>query len=585
MTADGIEPTAELTELDLRLYGRAGLDRAAALRWKAADIGGYEAEAWRRVGVELDEVRAWRARDPKVMGGRYAQWVREGRDLEEAYTEWSAALSAAPEAPVVPASAEDLAGLLSRATLTAGDIADLARVEPSVVTYWRSGRSGWTRGTKPDEPDEAEDRAFPEPLTPGRSPAFKAGEVVDWLRHHDRLSVDPPDPGWYWDLAVKALPGAMPGEKRGRARALVAAEVARAAEVGSCRPQGGPSVDEILKDVSVQKLARQDLRWALAFALASADPELRLVPLLDRALKVLDRLTPTNTSTQDLLAELMAAVMPIQPNTLVLDPACGEGDLLIHLMRGNSQDPIGEGIESDPDGAFVASVRLALRHINASIRVANSLAPAAFPGDRTHSTYRSIVIDPPAGKHRSGHRDWIRLAVTHLSATGTAAIIVPETSLGAVVDTAADAGASVETVVLVPSKLRAGARGAQAVCVLRHAPSQATLRIDVTDTFTRTTGAGSDLIHELSGFVNDWRRLKDQRQLPPDTPRGITASTDPPDELTTEPLPNRAPHAKKATPLAAKLHDLLSDTTDPHGAELQQALQRFLDAQDQGGNA
>ncbi|MDQ6695863.1 MAG: SAM-dependent methyltransferase [Actinomycetota bacterium] len=509
-----------LSSLDLRLYGRAGLDEEAGKDWRAAGIGGYEAEAWRRVGVELDEAEHWRAQTPAVSGGRYAQWLGQGLDPERAFAEWKSERKVrsgtAPTSPP-PMAAGDEDHALARVTLNTREVSDLADVDPAVVTAWRSGRSGFKKGSDPGS--KATSRPFPQPLSAGRSPTFDAREVVEWLRLHDRLAREP-DPAWYWRQVVKALPTRVRSEEdRARIRAFVAAEVARRVIAPpEPQPAGGPTASEVKAAIVPRTLA--ELQTALDRALAAGDPLLEPVRLLEDALDALDSLSPAASATSPALARLMDAMAGPPANERVLDPACGEGELLLHLVKGASQDPLVEGIERDPDAAFIARTRCRLRHVPVNVRTADSLSPDAALDDRRYVT---IVLDPPAGKRRSGHKEWIQLVRDHLADDGRGCVAVPTTALRS----AGTAGAqipegAVEAVALLPSYIRTEARGPQVLCVLtRHTDNRHVLVIDL----SRAANPGAlrdkrpstkvvvDPADDVRRLVADWRNSRSRSRL------------------------------------------------------------------------
>lgn len=122
------------------------------------------------------------------------------------------------------------------------------------------------------------------------------------------------------------------------------------------------------------------------------------------------------------------------------DLACGYGEVLSLLADSNSRAEL-HGIDVDTRAVAVSSCRLFLRDVQAQVTLADVLT-------REGSHYDALVLSPPLGLRLSEHRSlesgvfpfglpkdrsmdlgWPQIAIERLHADGTAAVVVPATSL------------------------------------------------------------------------------------------------------------------------------------------------------------
>jgi hypothetical protein len=106
----------------------------------------------------------------------------------------------------------------------------------------------------------------------------------------------------------------------------------------------------------------------------------------------------------------------------ILDPACGEGSLLV---AGSRRWPSAAlyGQELDPDVRSIAAAVLEVRGMPADLgrSAANSLT------DDQHSPLRAdfVMIDPPCGESDPPLEWWIELGLRHLAERGSLTVLLP----------------------------------------------------------------------------------------------------------------------------------------------------------------
>ncbi|WP_200842125.1 N-6 DNA methylase [Actinomadura sp. K4S16] len=301
------------------------------------------------------------------------------------------------------------------ATVTASDIARLARVSRGAVSNWRRRH-----------PD------FPQPIggTP-TSPVFSLAEVETWLRRQGKLA-EVPSEERAWQLLCTV------GDEREIGAVL--------RQVGDWQRAGTPITG--LSDRAAAKRLGVDQRSVpLLRAVDELSGEWDTAPafefLVERYLEVrLPRLTLTSPE----LAALIAGLVD-QDARSVLDPACGTGELLSALSAAREGEPRRlYGQERDEVLAPLAENRLALRGIPAEIRGGDSLRHDAFVG----LTVDAVVCDPPFNERYWGYEDlaadprweyglpprmepemaWIQHALAHLVPGGLAVLLVPPAVAG-----------------------------------------------------------------------------------------------------------------------------------------------------------
>ncbi|MGA0895619.1 MAG: N-6 DNA methylase, partial [Ilumatobacteraceae bacterium] len=297
------------------------------------------------------------------------------------------------------------------------DIKDLAGVQgAAVVANWR-----------------ARFPSFPEPRVGGPQPLFALDEVLRWLRldgPRGREIADP-KPLWLWKLLVDAYVRQMSADVRTALVALVA--VSRlAGDTDEWR-----RVVEGDDDLAALRLAARhadreaalrttdrDTRWAHSLGdrlrpssanaaalcqLAGALDGLRQHPV-DEVLEPVLELEPGTKRrrpqrTQPVLARLMAAMAGVQPDDMVLDPAAGEGDVLLAAHRASgrgSQSATVAGQDISADASFIAAVRLVLDHAHGGIAEAGDSIRDERLADRRFSV---VLLDPPVAERPSSDRD------------------------------------------------------------------------------------------------------------------------------------------------------------------------------------
>ena len=384
------------------------------------------------------------------------------------------------------------------------DIKDLAGVQgAAVVANWR-----------------ARFPSFPEPRVGGPQPLFALDEVLRWLRldgPRGREIADP-KPLWLWRLLVDAYVRQMSADVRTALVALVA--VSRlAGDTDEWR-----RVVEGDDDLAALRLAARhadreaalrttdrDTRWAHSLGdrlrpssanaaalcqLAGALDGLRQHPV-DEVLEPVLELEPGTKRrrpqrTQPVLARLMAALAGVQPDDTVLDPAAGEGDVLLAAHRASdrgSQSATVAGQDISADASFIAAVRLVLDHAHGGIAEAGDSIRDERLADRRFSV---VLLDPPVVDRPSSDRDayslprWIDHAIERTRPGGRTVVVVPLHEMVPVraVRRRPDSKLqgmllnwwsqrTLESVVVVPRGLRGDVVGPLAIVAMRNEPPPA----------------------------------------------------------------------------------------------------------------
>lgn len=122
------------------------------------------------------------------------------------------------------------------------------------------------------------------------------------------------------------------------------------------------------------------------------------------------------------LARVMAAMAMPTAGSAVLDPACGEAELLKQCERRQSNVRV-HGQELDPNTWAIARARLLVADIDADL---------GQPGldslrDDQHASLRAdvVVIDPPLGDGAPPIDRWIEYGLNHLGPEGRLVVAVP----------------------------------------------------------------------------------------------------------------------------------------------------------------
>ncbi|MEV4344995.1 N-6 DNA methylase [Actinoplanes sp. NPDC049596] len=238
--------------------------------------------------------------------------------------------------------------MAGRARVTAADIARFAGVGRAAVSNWRKRYE-----------------SFPAPVGgTAASPQFDLEEVDRWLTENGKALAIPDEHRLWRDLV--------------EAQTDPAEAIARAAEqLSGARP-----------------LADATLRAELDALVARPDG--------GGARRVLHQLwaqfadTPARraASTPDHLASLMVRLARINAGT-VLDPACGNGQLLRAAAKAGATDVFGQDI--DEPTARLAAAWLAVADVTGQIRTGDSLRADAFPG---------LAVDAVLGHLPFGQTNW-----------------------------------------------------------------------------------------------------------------------------------------------------------------------------------
>jgi hypothetical protein len=582
-----------LTAFELTVYGRAGLTRQEAVAWADAKIEPYQAEAFRAMGLDLAEATAWVERG--VSGQRFASWVRAGLD---------------PAVEVNrprPVRAEEPASTPRPSTdsyqISTSEIAALAKVDPSVVSNWRKRHQD----------------TFPQPVVEGRRKLFDADAVLNWLADNGKMVRKPEWLGsrTLGQLAMKTdmsrdglaafvligalAHGLVPGVKAPEARRLPAVTSSRRTFKSGLRHLARELEDAhvelagLLVDAIGHRTTPGPRLAAVAgVILGGFETDEPATGMLDGALDVLatDRARGPATWTSHALAEIMVA-LACRPGASVLDPAAGEGELLIWAAGRTGSDASRHGTDRDAAAWRVARVRLLLRGLTSDLHVADSFENDPFIDRRVDA----VLVDPPLYGDAPAV-EWLRYAVTHLAEGGRAAIAMPARSGPRSALAEAFRRREVEAVVLLPASARSDARGPLAVALLAP-PPQRFDRVLVVDLrrSSRSVWSRQALASTVSFRPTDRLPVGWIETVLDDFRRGATEFD--PEPLRDMSTAGEAPTARsvpasraaveildgdvsgpirpsRAAQLAERLTAQLNDERDPASAELRRALEAYL---------
>lgn len=346
----------------------------------------------------------------------------------------------------MPKSAPDRDSL--QYLITTREIADLAaNGNSSTVVGWRNRYA-----------------TFPPPITPGRTPLFDADAVFAWLQDDAPRSTtspvifSPPDSRWWWAKAAEAFRRLHPG---GTGRSYLAALVllhqvlrgdVRAIAlspdeppepwIGGVDPAAGAERVEIdhpaLRGLLADPLRALEVDPShlaeLSTRLQAADGSVPSSQLLEIALGPEDGTAIsanwlTTTSTD--LSQLIASIALSDGRRLrVLDPAAGEGRLLLRCARVAEQRDIAVelfGQELDADPWRIARTAALLEPVEANLAQPghDSITDDQWPDLRADL----VVIDPPVQPAAPALDRWLVYATTHLADHGRAAIVLPASAV------------------------------------------------------------------------------------------------------------------------------------------------------------
>jgi len=291
------------------------------------------------------------------------------------------------------------------------------------------------------------------------------------------------------------------------------------------------------------------------------------------------------TTTGQSLAHLVAALGRPRPGERVVDPACGEGQLLCAAAhRAGDAELVGR--DNDAGALLTAEAVLKLNNVTADLDggPTDSLTAGTDPGPAD-----LVLLDPPLGGGRHVAR-WLRLAA-ELSPTGRAVVVLPGDALRAGRREWTTVAERVIAVIACPARLRADTGEAPSAWVLGANGTDDVLVVDAA-----LPGAGSfgiEQAEQLASAVNEWSSGGEWR--PPTCTRGmvvprrgITAargelrldhwSPASPRRATADPEAEgtEQSHAGDPVVLSALLLESLNDESYPGSAQLRRALEEFL---------
>jgi hypothetical protein len=291
------------------------------------------------------------------------------------------------------------------------------------------------------------------------------------------------------------------------------------------------------------------------------------------------------TTTGQSLSRLVAALGSPRAGERVVDPACGEGQLLCAAARREGDADLA-GRDNDGGALLTAEAVLKLNNLTAdldggptdSLVLGAELGPADL-----------VLLDPPLGRGRHVAR-WLRLAA-ELTPTGRAVVVLPGDALRAGRREWTTVAERVVAVIGCPARLRADTGEAPSVWVLGSDGTDDVLVVD-----SSSPGAGTfgiEQADQLASAVNGWRArgeweppagtrgmavprqdiaaARGELRLDHWAPASVTRATDGSDVDGTPPS-----HAGDPVVLSTLLLESLSDESYPGSAELRRALEEFL---------
>ena len=431
----------------------------------------------------------------------------------------------------------------------------LKLANPAVVTNWRS--------RYPD---------FPGERISGRQPRFDAVEVIEWLQHSGprNTEVRTVVPGEWWKRIVQAffISAAVDSPRNTLMALLLLDQALRSTDLP--QPEAGRMLAE-LREIEPPRGIGTRSRAASALADAArwaerSDARLRglLRDPLDLmpedagyALDVLDAIEHTSDltgaarlrsiisldrdghpklqqrRTRTAVAELMVTLAELPPGGSLLDPAAGEGSVLLAAAKLHPGVEL-LGQELDTATHAIAASRFILEGVAVDFAMPDH--DSLFDDQHTGRQVSAVVIDPPFGPSAPSLTRWLELGLGHLAEGGRLVISLPLADVIAVgerrrvdkhlahsVEQAAQRGALAGMVVL-PRHTRKEVGGPVLLCVFtRPDPAKMPARqvpLVVVQSRPRESGL-EDVValtealqqHGLHGIRTDKRGSFDVRQL------------------------------------------------------------------------
>lgn len=293
--------------------------------------------------------------------------------------------------------------------VTAAQIARLAGVGRAAVSNWRRRHSG-----------------FPDPIGGSdTSPTFSLAEVEQWLRAEGKLA-EIPSGERLW-RAVDGAGGGAGGGGGGTAGVLAALGAALA----TGRKKAGGVSPELLDQASA--IAGREGGAAV------------FEELLGRYLDVYARDRDTGSATRA-LGDLMAAIAMPQDRadkTVVHDPSCGVGTLLLAAASAGAASLLGQTDDASLAALAAARLRVAVAGGKRSVEIVSgdALPADAFPDAQADA----VLCQPPSAQRDWGYDElaydprweygmppraegelaWVQHALARLRPGGTAAVLLP----------------------------------------------------------------------------------------------------------------------------------------------------------------
>lgn len=392
---------------------------------------------------------------------------------------------------------EEVSGL--QYLVTPSEVAEVVGVGRSTVSNWRDRYP-----------------TFPDPVPGGRNRQFDAEEVLDWVRSPASPAGAhvAPSPGWWWSKAVEAFDAAYPSAPtRAYLAALVLLNGVLTTGTGGVAPEperwsslleATHPVAALAGEAGRLERTHRPLDGLLSEPLSSIEvgvPALReLVRRLDD-LRSVDRpvvafeavlrgaedsaAVRREVATQPEIAELMCRLAGVGPASTVLDPAAGEGTILLAAAResaGTRGAAQLVGQELDPTNWRIARSRFLVHGVSADL------------GEPGHDSIRAdqwsdlradaVLVDPPVTGTDPVLPLWVDHATRHLREGGLAIIALPahaivevpsarrstDPHLAARLDWLLRDGL-VEGIVVTPRRVRSDVVGPMTLWVVRHDPS------------------------------------------------------------------------------------------------------------------
>ncbi|MGW7082237.1 N-6 DNA methylase [Streptomyces sp. NPDC054871] len=286
--------------------------------------------------------------------------------------------------------------LASESLITGAEIARLAGVTRAAVSNWRRRYSD-----------------FPAPADGGSStPLFSLTEVRSWLAKQQK-GTDLSDDVRLWQALRGTFGDDMVAGIAGVARFLAHDDASR--------------LDDNLADLAARLAAKESAAQVID-------------QLVERYLDSTRRAGSDQVTSLRLVKAVSHFVGPVPDDSVILDPACGIGTLLLSV--GLTEGPVRRGQEIDPAAGELAQVRAELAGSHATaIKTGDSLREDRWPDLRADL----VLCDPPAAGPDWGREEllldarwelgtpskaegdlaWLQHCYAHTAPGGRALVVMP----------------------------------------------------------------------------------------------------------------------------------------------------------------